>query len=82
MVKKYLTKAELAAMTNQEIQRAWNELSLFFTKNAPIPRPDTVVVGFFQLSNETGRRGLQIGKDKAGKIILEPKKVNHGSQQV
>jgi hypothetical protein len=72
--KGYMKKSELEVMTDQQIQTLWNELSLFFQKGSPVPRPNTVVVGFFQLSRETGRRGLQIGKDKAGKIILEPKK--------
>lgn len=69
-----MTKAEVEALTVQELTKLWNELSLFFQKGSPLPRPDNVVVGFFQLSRETERRGLQIGKDKAGKIILEPKK--------
>ncbi len=69
-----MTKAEIEALNDQQIQKLWNELSLFFQKGSPLPRPDNVVVGFFQLSRETERRGLQIGKDKAGKIILEPKK--------
>lgn len=70
-----MTAKELEAKTDKQIADLWNELAIFFEKGSPVPRPDTVVVGFFQLSNETQRRKLELSKDHLGKIILEPKKV-------
>lgn len=66
------TKQELQEMPDNDIQKLWNDLAMMFER-IRTDRPQTATVGFFQLSSETERRGLQIGKDKLGKIILEPK---------
>lgn len=65
---------ELIQKSDSEIQTLWNELSKFFDKDYwQGERPKTVVIGFFQLSRETERRGLEIDKNKMGNIILKPK---------
>jgi len=65
------TQAQLNRLPDNEIQGLWNDLAISF-EEVKMNKPGATV-GFFQLSRETERRGLQIDKDSYGKIILLPK---------
>lgn len=68
-----MTKQEIQQLTNTELARLWNDLASVFDWGQQ-ERPRSVVVGFFQLSRETERRGLVIDKHEIfGDIILKPK---------
>lgn len=69
-----MEKVDLKGMTDKEIAKLWNDLAVCF-EVIKSNRPRAIVVGFFELSKETDRRGMQMGKDKFGRIILEPKPV-------
>lgn len=65
-----MQRIDLKPMTDIEIAGFWNDWANCFEVVGQRPRSG---VGFFQLSRETERRCLQLGKDRLGKIILEPK---------
>lgn len=68
-----MTTKEIQAATDIEIKNLWNELAMLFETFKDQERPRVAVVGFFQLSRETERRGLKIDRNIIGEIILTPK---------
>ncbi len=66
---------ELMRLSDKELAGLWNDLaSVFELRNGQNERPRPVVVGFFQLSRETDRRGLRLDKHEIfGDIILTAK---------
>lgn len=65
---------DLTGKTDQELEKYWNELAACFEGFRRSETDRRFIVGFFSLSKETERRGLEFGKDRFGKIILQPKK--------
>lgn len=64
---------DLTKKTDREIATLMNDVVSVFFKMRGSGKP-VARVGFLQLNKEAARRGLVMGKDKFGQIILEEKK--------
>lgn len=68
-----MSKEEIQAMPVEDLTKIWNGIAACFDRGQGLSLQSRHPIGFLMLSRETERRGLEIDKDKFGKIILKQK---------